>query len=361
MLKKTPLNKIHKQLGAKMVDFGGWEMPVQYSGIREEHRAVRERAGLFDISHMGEIVISGPGAYAAAQFLSCNDLNRLSAGRCQYSALLTDEGTFVDDIIVYPIAADHIFICVNAANTEKDYQWIRDHAAKAVSVHDESSHWFQLAIQGPEAVGVVQQLTDARIAELSRFAYAEITLGGISTILSRTGYTGEDGFEIYGAAADAETLWQALTDAGREVNLLPCGLGARDTLRLEACYPLYGHEIDDTINPYEAGLGWIVSRGADNYIGKAALEKIRQGESRRRLIAFIMDERHIPRADYSIWASDQRIGQVVSGTYSPTLERGIGLAYVPPEFGVVGAKIDIDIRGKKRKATIVPRPFYRAP
>jgi len=342
-----------------MVSFGGWEMPVQYSGIRVEHQAVREQAGLFDISHMGEIVLEGSGARQAIQHLTCNDLEKLPAARCQYTGLLTPEGTFVDDIIVYPLTAERILLCVNASNTNKDFEWIRDHIPDTVTVRDESSRWCQLALQGPKALSVLQSTTACDLSSLPRFGFTETEIGDIHVLLSRTGYTGEDGFELYAAAPQAAALWTTLMESGSEEGLLPCGLGARDTLRLESCYPLYGHEIGDTTNPYEAGLGWIVKLDQDDFIGKAVLQQIKASGPQHKLINFSMEDRGIPRQDYSVFLGEQCIGTVVSGTLSPTLDRGIGRAFVTPAADLSGGKIDIDIRGKKRKATLVPCPFYK--
>lgn len=355
-MKRTPLYEIHQQLGARMVDFGGWELPVSYRGIREEHRAVRETVGLFDISHMGELILSGPAARSAVQFLTCNDLHKLKAGQCQYSALLTEQGTFVDDIIVYPLGDETILLCVNAGNTDKAEAWIKKHLTGGVKLYNESARWCQLALQGPLAQATLQPLVSIDLDQLRRFNFCETSVAGVSVLLSRTGYTGEDGFEIYGPAGDAPTLWETCLDAG---TVEPCGLGARDTLRLEAALPLYGHEIDDTINPYEAGLAWIVKLEKGDFLGQAALKAIKSQALRRRLVGLKMQERAIPRQGYTVWDNDRQVGEVRSGTLSPTLDCGIATAYVESEAAAANNVFTVDIRGKKRKAGLVALPFVK--
>jgi len=358
-MQRTPLYETHKKLGARMTEFGGWEMPVQYKGIRAEHQAVRNQVGLFDISHMGEIIVRGPDAKSAVQYLTCNDLNRLEAGKCQYSALLTPEGTFVDDIIIYPLANDHIFICVNAGNTDKDFDWIQSRTVGSVTIRNESADWCQLAVQGPKAEAVLHNLFGETVTSLGRFAFTFVNLQSHQVLVSRTGYTGEDGFEIYGPAAVATDLWDQLMDAGKDHDLMPCGLGARDTLRLEVNYPLYGHEISDQTHPFEAGLAWIVKLNGDDFIGKAALEVIKKEGWQRQLVGINMEDRGIPRQGYALYDADRRVGEVVSGTLSPSLGTAIGTAYVARSTVDKCDKIAVDIRGKKRKAAIVEVPFYK--
>ncbi len=361
MANRTPLFETHQQLGARIVEFGGWEMPVQYSSIREEHHAVRKRLGLFDVSHMGEIIIEGPDALAAAQRLTCNDLKRLKVNQCQYSALLTSDGTFVDDVIVYPLTPEKILICVNAGNIDKDYEWIQSHSDGAVSVRNESDTWCQLALQGPLASTAMQTAFDEAPTQLERFRFTTYRYQGQDLLISRTGYTGEDGFEIYGPAQLATDLWHQLIQTGSPHGLLPCGLGARDTLRLEVNYPLYGHEIDDRTNPFEAGLAWIVKLDGDDFIGKATLQRVKAAGIQRHLVAFRMTDRSIPRQGYPICLDDQAVGHVVSGTLSPSLDIGIGTGYLPGTATEIGTKIAIDIRGKKRIAAVVKQPFYLTP
>ena len=351
-MKQTPLNQSHRSLGAKMVEFGGWEMPVQYSGIREEHLAVRLRAGLFDVSHMGEIEIRGPKALELVQRLTPNDASRLVPGHSQYSALLTEQGTFVDDIMVYRIAGDHFLLCVNASNSGKDFQWIRDHAIPGAEIEDRSDAWGLIALQGP----LSRTLLPSPLKK-NRFERREIA--GVEVILSGTGYTGEDGFEIFCPADQATRIWEYLMEAGKPAGLLPCGLGARDTLRLEASYPLYGHEIDDRTTPYEAGLGWIVKLEKGAFVGRAALlEK----NVRKRLIGIEMAEPGISRQGYKLFDGDREAGVVTSGTLSPTLEKPVAMGYLtePLTKGeLVGKKIQVEIRSKRKEAVVVPLPFYK--
>lgn len=359
MTKRSPLHEIHRSLGARMITFGGWEMPVSYSGIREEHSAVRRSVGLFDVSHMGEVIVEGREAAQAIQYLTCNDLKRLAPEKCQYTGLLNSEGKFIDDIIVYPLSENRFFLCVNAANTEKDFVWIRQRCPETVQVHNESEQWALLAIQGPQSEQVLQKLVPTHLSKMGRFAFCECPIEGTSILLSRTGYTGEDGFEIYVPISHAASLWNQILEVGEGESIQPCGLGARDTLRLEAAYPLYGHEISDEISPFEANLSWIVRLNGDDFIGKSALEKMRTEDPKRKLIGFVMDDPSIPRQGYEITAGHTPLGQVVSGTYSPTLAVGIGTGFVPQNEASPGNKIDIDIRGKKRKATVIQLPFYR--
>ncbi len=353
-MKKTPLNEIHRKLGARMVDFAGWEMPVQYAGIREEHLAVRNKAGLFDVSHMGEIEVVGPEAQAIVQKITCNDAARLKAGQSQYSAFLTEKGTFVDDIIVNRLASDRFLICVNASNTDKDFAWVAPHATADTKIVNRSDAYFLIAIQGPDAENIVVATTPSPIPTKS-FTFMETKMDGIDVLLSRTGYTGEDGFEIYGPWKEAEKIWTPLIERGA----VPCGLGARDTLRLEAALPLYGHEIDDTIQPDEAGLGWIVKREKGDFIGRDALGRMPGSTLPRKLVGIEMTEPGIARQGCRIFSGDREIGIITSGTKSPYSDRSIAMGYVALDFASPNTKIAVDIHSKKRHAIIVPLPFYR--
>jgi aminomethyltransferase len=357
MPQKTPLNKIHKQLGARMVEFAGWEMPVVYQGVKEEHLAVRKKAGLFDVSHMGEIEIKGPQAESIVQKVTCNDASRLKPGQSQYSAFLTEKGTFVDDVIVNRLAADCFLICVNASNTDKDYEWIRRFATGDTSVENRSDNYSLIALQGPEAEKILNSIRARFVAPVPArpFTLVPTDLAGGPVIISRTGYTGEDGFEIYGRPEDAEKIWNLLQEQGA----VPCGLGARDTLRLEAAYPLYGHEIDETINPYEANLGWIVKLEKGEFIGQEALRKLREAPLQKKLAGVEMTEAGIARQGCKIYQGDREIGGVTSGTLSPFLDRAIALGYVKKPFDEIGTKIAVDIHRKRRQAIIVSLPFYK--
>lgn len=355
-MQKTPLNTIHKQLGARLVDFAGWEMPVQYQGVIEEHHAVRNGAGIFDVSHMGEILLEGPGALAAVQKLACNDASRLKSGESQYSAFLTERATFVDDIIVNRLASERFLICVNASNTERDFEWAHRQESSQCSIRNVSADYFQIALQGPQAVSLFRKVYPQFPFPEKSFTFTCGSLeGGQEVLVARTGYTGEDGCEIYGPPSAAESLWKRLAFSGA----VPCGLGARDTLRLEAALSLYGHEIDDQTHPYEARLGWIVKLDKGDFIGREALQKIKAQPLQRKLVGLQMKEPGIARQGYAIFSNDTEIGHVTSGTKSPTLDRAIALGYVQQEFAADGTKIQIDIHRKKREAVVVPLPFFK--
>ncbi|MGB4782817.1 glycine cleavage system aminomethyltransferase GcvT [Candidatus Methylomirabilis sp.] len=358
-LKRTPLFEVHRQLGARMVPFGGWEMPVQYAGILEEHRAVRERAGLFDISHMGEIEIAGPGALEAIQYLTSNDASRLSVGEVQYSALITPEGTFVDDITVYKFAADRYWLTVNAANIEKDCAWIHEHVISWAEVRNISNDMALVALQGPRAREILEKLTSVGLGTLRYFRFVEGQVVGIDCCISRTGYTGEDGFEIYIPPQHAAALWHALLDAGTPMGLQPCGLGARDTLRLEAKMALYGQDIDDRHTVLEADLGWIVKLEKGEFIGREALARQKTDGISRKLIGFEMCGRGIARPHYAIVKDSQPIGEVTSGGPAPSLGKNIGLGYVAVQYAAIGTEFDIMIRGQTVAARVVRTPFYK--
>ena len=360
-LKRTPLYERQGAQGARMVAFGGWELPLEYAGIAAEHRAVRERAGLFDVSHMGEVEIAGGDALAAVQRICCNDAAALEVGQAQYSALTTHEGTFVDDLLVYRLAADHFLLVVNAANVDTDCAWIREEirpAGDAVAVNA-SSRYALLALQGPAAEGILQPLTGVELADLRYYWFANGEVAGVRATISRTGYTGEDGFELFVAPQAARRVWDALLDAGASAGLQPAGLGARDTLRLEAAMRLFGSEMDGTTTVLEAGLGWIVDWDKGAFNGREALAGQKQAGLARRLAGFEMLDRGIARHGYDVLIGGERVGRVTSGTHTPFLDKAIGMAYVPVEAAGPGSEIAVDIRGRQRRARVVRMPFYR--
>jgi aminomethyltransferase len=356
-LKKTPLNATHHELGGKMVDFGGWELPVQYSGILEEHAAVRGAAGLFDVSHMGEITVRGADALKLLQSSTCNDVAKLEDGRAQYNGLLYPTGGFVDDILIYQLAANDYFVVVNASNTETDFEWLAE-AAKAmdVEVKNVSADYAQLALQGPNAQRILQPLTDVDLSAMKYYRFAHGTVDGAKALVSRTGYTGEDGFEVYVAPDHGPRIFKKLVDSGA---VKPCGLGARDTLRLEAKMALYGNDIDHTTTPLEADLGWIVKIEKGDFCGRDILQREQAEGPRRKLVGFEMAERGIARHGYPIVDGGVEIGAVTSGTHSPTLKKSIGLAYLPPDKTAPGSEFLVLIRGKETRARVIPTPFYK--
>ena len=345
-----------------MVDFGGWDMPVEYSGISDEHLAVRTRAGLFDVSHMGEIEVAGRDALAGIQRITSNDASRLKVGQAHYSGLTTDQGTFVDDLLVYRLADSHFLLVVNASNIDKDFAWITSHTSgigDVVAVNT-SARYALIAIQGPAAREVLQPLTGVDLAAMKYYWFANGEVASVRATISRTGYTGEDGFEIFVAPAYAARVWDALLDAGKAADIRPCGLGARDTLRLEAAMRLYGNDIDDTTTVLEADLEWIVSWTKGDFIGRSALESQRQAGVERRIVGFEMADRAIARHGYPVIVDGHPAGVVTSGTQTPFLKKAIGMAYVPSTFGD-GDTIEIDIRNRRAAARIVPLPFYKRP
>ena len=360
-LKKTPLQARHHASGAKMMAFNGWDMPLEYSGIAEEHMAVRTRAGLFDISHMGEIEIAGKDALAALQRISCNDASKLQAGQAQYSGLLTPHGTFLDDVLVYRLAPQHFLLVVNAGNTEKDYAWIAEQIASAgdVVAVNASARYALLAVQGPAAREVLQSLTGVDLQGVGPYRFAHEEVAGVRATISRTGYTGEDGFEVFVPPQSADRVWQAVLAAGRHVNILPAGLGARDTLRLEASMRLYGSDIDDTVTPLDADLGWIVGWSKDDFNGAAALRAQKTSGLTRKLVGFEMLDRGIARHGYDVFLRDVNVGTVTSGTLTPFLKKAIGMAYLPIEQTKTGTEFDVDVRGRRARARVAPMPFYR--
>jgi aminomethyltransferase len=343
-----------------MVDFGGWDMPVQYSGIIDEHNAVRRSVGLFDVSHMGEIEIRGPEALALTQYVTTNNVARLKPGQAHYSALLYHHGGFVDDILVHKVADDHYFLCVNASNQEKDYQHIKDQNGWSGTVVDfASERYAQLAIQGPKALATVQKLTRTDLAPVRYYHFIDGEVCGIPARIARTGYTGEDGFELYVAPEQAERLWNEVMQAGKEFDIKPCGLGARNTLRLEAGMALYGHEINAEITAWEANLGWIVKMDKGDFVGRAKLEEQQRTGIRRRLIGFEMRGRGIARDGYEVYIDGSPAGWVTSGGPSPTLNKNIGYCYLPVERANPGQQIQVMIRGQLVDAITIPTPFYK--
>jgi aminomethyltransferase len=357
-LKRTPLRDLHVKAGAKMVPFGGWDMPVQYTGIIEEHRAVRRAAGLFDISHMGEFEVRGPDALAAVQRLCTNDAAALAVGHVQYAALCYPEGGIVDDLTIYRLGDDHFMLVVNASNIDKDWAWVTAHSAGRAEWTNVSDETALLAVQGPKAEGLVARLADRDVTGLGYYRFTRGTVAGVAGIISRTGYTGEDGFELYVPAGRAERLWSALLEAGRPDGLQPIGLGARDTLRLEMKYALYGNDIDQTTNPLEAGLGWIVKPAKGDFIGREAIEALRARGVTRKLVGFEMAERAVPRHGYRLLAGGAPVGVVTSGSFGPSVERSIGMGYVPVSLAAVGSELAVEIRGASHGARVVKTPFY---
>jgi len=362
-LKKTPLNARHRASGAKMVPFGGWDMPVEYSGIVQEHLKVRTAAGLFDVSHMGEIEIAGRDALAAVQRISSNDASKLAVGQAQYAGLMTPQGTFVDDLLVYRLAPAHFLLVVNASHIAKDYQWIAEQikpAGDAVAV-DSSSRYALFAVQGPKALEVLQPLTGVELAGLKYYWFAHGEIANVRGTISRTGYTGEDGFEVFVPPQSADRVWQAILETGKVAGIVPCGLGARDTLRLEAAMRLHGNDIDETTTAVEAGLEWIVGWKKDDFVGAAALRDQKAAGPKRKLVGFEMLERGIARQGYDAYVGDTKAGVVTSGTQTPFLKKAIGMAYLPTEHTAVDSTFDVDIRGKRTRARVVPMPFYKRP
>jgi aminomethyltransferase len=368
-VRKTALNAVHRQMGAKMVEFNGWDMPVEYpsaGGIMAEHNAVRTGVGIFDVSHMGDIRLAGPQALAAVQHIAMNDAGRLAIGQAQYSALLYPEGTFVDDVIVHRLGEDEYLLVINAGTREKDFNWVRDNTRKFdCKVEHLSDDFTQIAIQGPKAVNLLQKLTDADLSAVKFYWVTRGTVCGLKNILiARTGYTAEDGFEIYIPADEATStrVWKEILEAGKEFGVVPCGLGSRNTLRLEGKLPLYGHEISDTINVWEAGLDRFIKMEKPDFIGRSALEGAKAAGLKRTLIGLEMVERGIARDGYKVLdEAGKEIGYVTSGSPAPFLKKNIALAYVPPAFAEIGTNVKVEIRGQGVGAQVVPTPFYKRP
>jgi aminomethyltransferase len=362
-LKKTPLHARHRASNARMVPFAGWDMPVEYSGIANEHMAVRTRAGVFDVSHMGEIEIAGKNALAAVQRISCNDAAVLQVGQAQYTGLLTPEGTFVDDMLVYRMAPNHFMLVVNSSNARKDFAWISEQikAVGDAAAVDTSSRYALIAIQGPAATEVLQPLTGLDLASLKYYWFGHGEVASARATISRTGYTGEDGFEVFVPPNMADRVWQALLESGRAADVVPCGLGARDTLRLEAAMRLWGNDIDESTSVLEAGMGWIVSWDKGDFVGRERLQEQKESGLARKLVGFELLDRGIARHGYPVLQGDRPVGVVTSGTQTPFLKKAIGMAYVPTDVAAAGTEISIDIRGRASKARIVGMPFYRRP
>lgn len=360
-MKKTVLNQVHRDAGARMVEFGGWDMPVQYSGVLAEHMAVREAAGLFDVSHMGEIEVSGPQAFAFLQYATINDVSALSDGQVQYTALCYPSGGVVDDLTLYRFAADSYLLCVNAANTDKDFDWLQQLLKETDYVElqliNRSSEYAQLALQGPKAEKILAELTDTDLSSIKYYWFAEGDVVGVATIISRTGYTGEDGFELYCPAKDGVKLWQALMVAGGPYGLLPTGLGARDTLRLEKAYALYGHEITADILPLEARLAWITKLNKGEFVGSQALIAAKEGGLKRKLIGLKLTEPGVPRENYPVFCDGLEVGYVTSGTLSPCLKQGIALALVEADCADGEQPLQIGIRKRQVGTERVRPPF----
>ena len=347
-----------------MVDFGGWDMPVQYpAGTIEEHLRTRNHAGLFDVSHMGEIDVRGADAIAFVNKLTSNDVTKLVDGQAQYTTLTKPEGTIIDDLVVYRFATDHLLLVVNASTTDKDWEWIKSHqSGESVELNNVSADYCQLALQGPDAQSILQKLTSLPLDEIKYYRFTRGSVDGVEGIISRTGYTGEDGFEVYAPADRAEQLWNKILDTGNmgtPTGVLPCGLAARNTLRLEAGLALYGHEIDETTTPLEANLGWICKLDKGDFIGREALAKQKEAGVKRKLVGFEVTDRGIARDDQEVLIDGERVGKVTSGSPAPFLKKNIGLAYVPVEFANVGQAINIDVRGRLVGAQVVKTPFYK--
>jgi aminomethyltransferase len=362
LLKKTPLNARHRNLGARMVPFAGWDMPVEYSGIVNEHMAVRTAAGLFDVSHMGQIEVAGKDALAAVQKISSNDANKLNMGQAQYSALTTPAGTFVDDLLVYRLGGDHYLLVVNAGAIENKYKWIVEQTRGTgdVAVVNSSSRYALLAVQGPAASAIVQELTSVDLQSIKYYWFAHGEVAGVRSIISRTGYTGEDGFELFMQPASAEKVWNTILETGAAAGLVPVGLGARDTLRLEAGMHLSGQDIDETTTVLEADLEWIIGWNKHDFTGREALQQQKASGLKRKLVGFEMAAPGIARHGYVAHAAGGE-GTVTSGTQTPFLKKAIGLAYLPIEATPLGTEFDIDIRGRRTPARVVSSKFYKRP
>jgi aminomethyltransferase len=359
-MKRTRLHAAHEKAGAKFVEFFGWEMPLEYSGIIQEHMAVRQHAGLFDVSHMGEIVISGNQALDFVQYLTPNNAARLDVNKAQYSALTTSQGTFVDDLLVYNLDENVYLLVVNAANTDKDFQWILSHKQDFdVEVQNKSDKYTQVALQGPEAHKILQPLTEIELKYMSGFAVERGSVVGVEAIVSRTGYTGEDGFEIYTLSPNSERIWDAILEEGKAYGLLPIGLGARDTLRLEATLMLYGNDIDESTTVLEAGLRWLVKFKKGDFLGREALLKQKEEGILRKIVGFELIGRGIARPHYHVFVDDEKVAEVRSGSFSPFLHKSIGLTYLPIEYAETGTEFAIEIREKQIQAKVVPTPFYK--
>jgi aminomethyltransferase len=361
-LRHTPLHAVHVAAGARMVPFGGWDMPVQYTGIIEEHRAVRTRAGLFDVSHMGEAEMTGPGAVSLVQRLVTNDLSRIAVGQAMYTPMCTPEAGIIDDLLVYRLEEHRLMLVVNAANTDADLAWIRSHLPRDAALVDRSAETALLALQGPRAAAILARVTRVPVDLIKYYWFRDgVDVAGRRALVSRTGYTGEDGFELYVAAEDAAPTWEALLEAGRRDGLVPAGLGARDTLRLEAGLLLHGNDMDQTTTPLEVGLGWTVKLQKGDFVGADVLRRQKAEGTTRRLAGFVVDDRAIARHGFPIVLDGRHAGHVTSGTFGPTVEKNIGLGFVPAAHATPGQRLAIEIRGRAVTAGVVKTPFYSRP
>lgn len=358
-MKRTPFFEMHQKAGAKIVPFAGFEMPVQYAGIMEEHKSVRNAVGVFDVSHMGEFFAKGANALSFLQKITVNDVSKLTPGKAQYSAMCYEDGGIVDDLLVYMLAENSYMIVVNAANIDKDWEWMKKHCPSDVSFENKSDNTALLAIQGPKSLETLKKLTTIDLATIPYYNFVQASLAGIEMIISRTGYTGELGFEIYFDVKHAEKIWNAIFDAGKEFSIAPIGLGARDTLRLEMGYCLYGNDIDNTTNPIEGGLSWITKLNKGDFIAKPILEKTKIEGPKRKLVGMMLNEKAVPRHGYPLLVNGTNVGVVTSGTFSPSLEKGIAMGYVNVPYTEVGTTIQIDVRGKMADAKIVALPFLK--
>lgn len=358
-MKKTPLYEKHIQLKGKMIDFGGWSLPVEYTGIIPEHEAVRTKAGIFDVSHMGEITVKGEDSEKYLQMLLTNDISLLNNNQIAYTAMCYPHGGVVDDLLVYKYSNTDYLLVVNASNTEKDYQWMKENIFGNTEILNVSENYAQLALQGPLAETILQKLTSKNLNEIEFYYFSDnVKVGNIEALVSRTGYTGEDGFELYFAYDKAEEMWDLILEAGKDEGLIPAGLGARDTLRFEASLPLYGHELNENITPLEAGLGFFVKLNKENFIGKEALARQKSEGLKRRIVGFEMIDRGIPRNNYEVYKEGEKIGYVTTGSFSPTLKKNIGLALINSAYSKEGTEIEILIRNKNSKAKVIKKPFY---
>ena len=358
-MKKTPLYEKHIQLKWKIIDFGGWSLPVEYTGIIPEHEAVRTKAGIFDVSHMGEITVKGEDSEKYLQMLLTNDISLLNNNQIAYTAMCYPHGGVVDDLLVYKYSNTDYLLVVNASNTEKDYQWMKENIFGNTEILNVSENYAQLALQWPLAEAILQKLTSKNLNEIEFYYFNDnVKVGNIEALVSRTGYTGEDGFELYFAYNKAEEMWDLILEAGKDEGLIPAGLGARDTLRFEASLPLYGHELNENITPLEAGLGFFVKLNKENFIGKEALARQKSEGLQRKIVGFEMIDRGIPRNNYEVYKEGEKIGYVTTGSFSPTLKKNIGLALIDSAYSKEGTEIEILIRNKNSKAKVIKKPFY---
>jgi len=356
-MKKTPFNQIHKDMGAKMTDFGGWEMPVEYTSIIEEHNAVRNQCGLFDVSHMGQILVSGENAAKSLQKIITNDLQKLEPGKIIYTPICNFDGGIIDDLLVYYLDREEYLLVVNASNIEKDFNWIKKQLLEKTQAENLSDEYAMLALQGPQSKKILTQLTDIDLNTLDYYRFRRAKAAGIKMIISRTGYTGELGYELYFKPEASEKIWKELMEAGSDFGLKACGLGSRDTLRLEKIYPLYGNDIDESTNPYEAGLSWTVALNKGDFIGRNKLKEIKENCCQRKLVPFKITGRGIARRGYEVYAGGEKIGKVTSGSYSPSLEQGIGLAYLKREYEEAGTEVRIRFRNREISAEVEAGAF----